>query len=510
VKEKIRQRIASRKRGIERRLADAVKVNDGGPVLGAAGIRYELANRVQAMSHGGIGLFHSLVRKTGLAREVDRRVKLLKIHAPYHESDHVLNIAYNQLCGGRVLEDIELRRNDVAFLNALGAQSIPDPTTEGDFCRRFERADIWALQDAINEARIRVWRSQPRSFFEQTARIDGDGTLVGTDGQCKEGMALAYNGLWGYHPLVVSFAATNEPLFICNRSGNRPSAEGAAELFDKAVVLCRKAGFSDILLRGDTDFSQTTELDRWDDDGVRFIFGYDARKHMLERATSVPANAYSELVRHADRAIKTKPRRRPPNIKEQIVKERGYKNIRLESEEVVDFDFQPVACKQAYRVVALRKNLLVERGQTKLFDDERYFFYITNDRSLNNDQVVREANQRCNQENLIAQLKDGVRALHAPVNSLHANWAYMVMASLAWSLKAWAALSLPVHPRWRQRHLQQRQLLLRMEFRTFLNAFINLPAQIVRTSRRIIYRLLAFNPSQQLFFRLLTGIGVPT
>jgi hypothetical protein len=243
---------------------------------------------------------------------------------------------------------------------------------------------------------------------------------------------------------------------------------------------------------------------------VRFIFGYDARKHMLERVASVPCEMYRRLVRHAEKAIKTKPRRRPPKIKEQIVQQRGYKNIRLVSEEVVDFDFQPTACKQPYRVVALRKNLLVERGQTKMFDDVRYFFYITNDRSLSNDEVVREANQRCNQENLIAQLKDGVRALHAPVNSLNANWAYMVMAALAWSLKAWAALSLPVHPRWQQRHLQQRQQLLRMEFRTFLNAFINVPAQIIRTSRRIIYRLLAFNPSQQLFFRLLDGIGVPT
>ena len=149
-------------------------------------------------------------------------------------------------------------------------------------------------------------------------------------------------------------------------------------------------------------------------------------------------------------------------------------------------------------------------GEHVLFDDIRFFFYITNDRALSCEEVVREARQRCDQENLIAQLKGSVRALHAPVNTLHANWAYMVMASLAWSLKAWAALSLPVNPRWRQRHLRERQQLLHMEFRTFLNAFINIPAQIVRTGRRIIYRLLAYNPSQQLFFRLLSGIGAPT
>jgi len=510
VKKNIRRRIASRKRKIERRLAEAVKVNDGGPVLSAAGIRYELANRVQAIPHGGIGAIHRLVRNVGLAQQIDRRLALLKIHVPYHESDHVLNIAYNQLCGGRTLDDIELRRNDEVFLNALGAKSIPDPTTAGDFCRRFSAADVDDLMDAINAARLRVWQQQGASFIAQTARIDGDGTLVGTIGECKEGMDIAYNGVWGYHPLVVSLANTNEPLYVVNRSGNRPSSEGAAVVYDKAIALCRTAGFKEILLRGDTDFSQTTELDRWDDDGVRFIFGYDAFKGLCGQADAMPAATYRELVRRTEREVKTKSRQRPVNVKEQIVFERGYKNIKLNSEDVVGFEYQPGACKRPYRVVALRKNLTVERGEIALLDEIRYFFYITNDWTMTCDEIVREANQRCNQENLIAQLKGGVRALHAPVNTLNANWAYMVMASLAWSLKAWAALMLPVHRRWQKRHQQQRQLLLRMEFRTFLNAFINVPAQIVRTSRRIIYRLLAYNPSQQLFFRLLDGIGVPT
>jgi len=156
----------------------------------------------------------------------------------------------------------------------------------------------------------------------------------------------------------------------------------------------------------------------------------------------------------------------------------------------------------------LRKDLTIERGQLALFGEVRYFFYITNDRQLRDDEVVREANQRCNQENLIAQLKSGVRALHAPRDTLNANWAYMVMASLAWSLKAWAALSVPVASRWRERHEAERQQLLCMEFRTFLNAVINVPAQIVNTGRRIVYRLLSYNPWQPAFFRLLGAVGV--
>ena len=114
---------------------------------------------------------------------------------------------------------------------------------------------------------------------------------------------------------------------------------------------------------------------------------------------------------------------------------------------------------------------------------------------------MHEARQRCDQENLIAQLKGGVRALHAPVNTLHANWAYMVMAALAWSLKAWVALELPIAPRWRSRHEAEQRQLLRMDFRTFLGAFINVPCQIVTSGRRVIYRLLAWNPWQYLFLR---------
>ena len=232
----------------------------------ARNIQYEHSGRVRGVASGGIGAMHCLARHTGLVAAIDERVEVLKVHLPYHESDHVLGIAYNILCGGTCLQDIEQRRQDEVYLDTLGAQRIPDPTTAGDFCRRFDEAAIDDLQHAINATRVRVWRAQPAAFFDE-AVIDADGTLAETTGQCKEGMALAYTGVWGYHPLVVSLANTQEPLFLINRSGNRPSAEGAAERFDQARTLCRDAGFRRITFRGDTDFSQTRHLDRWDADG---------------------------------------------------------------------------------------------------------------------------------------------------------------------------------------------------------------------------------------------------
>jgi len=502
VKKKIRRTLASRKRKIESRLEEALRQDGEAPVFTASNIHYELSRRNRAITHGGIGAIHLLAQKIGLVRLIDERVDLLKVHKPYHESDHVLNIAYNSLCGGKVLEDIEVRRNNDVFLDALGTESIPDPTTAGDFCRRFHASDIYVLMSAFNEARLEVWRQQPPSFTQQTARIDADGSLVPTTGECKEGMDISYKGDWGYHPLLVSFANTQEPLYLLNRSGNRPSAEGAARLFDMAIALCRRAGFEDILLRGDTDFSQTAELDRWDDGGVRFVFGYDVRKNLRGIADGVPEQEYCRLVRLAEQQFDGKRRERPENVRERIVTERRYKNIKLKSEDVAEFDYQPSACNRSYRMVVLRKNLSVEKGEAVLFPDIRYFFYITNDRTMTAQDVVKEAGQRCNQENLIEQLKNGVRALHAPVNTLNANWAYMVMASLAWNLKAWAALMLPVVGRWREKHDREKDTLLRMEFRSFRAAFIDMPAQIVRTGRRLIYRLLSWNPWQRIFFRL--------
>ena len=152
-------------------------------------------------------------------------------------------------------------------------------------------------------------------------------------------------------------------------------------------------------------------------------------------------------------------------------------------------------------MVVVRKNLSIEKGEWVLCDDVRYFFYITNDRTTPTDQIVQTANRRCDQENLIEQLKNGVKALRMPVDNLISNWAYMVMASLAWTLKAWFALLLPEGGRWRQKYREQKQQVLRMEFKRFVNGFMRVPCQIVRTGRRIVYRLLSWNPWQEVLLR---------
>jgi hypothetical protein len=505
-KRQLQRRLQREQAAIERRLHAAAAPNLAGPLLQGARIRYEWAERDRGVVHGGMGMIARLVGAVGVAAEIDASVKLLKVHRPYHESDHVLNIAYNALCGGTRLEDIETRRTDAVFLDGLGTPSLPDPTTAGDFCRRFDAASIMALQEAVNRARVKVWSQQPASFFAQTARIDADASILGTDGQCKQGIDISYNGIWGYSALIVSLANTAEPLYQALHGANRPSHEGVVPLYDRSIDLCRRAGFTDILLRGDTDFSLTTEFDRWDADGVRFVFGYDAKANLVKAAEGQPQDLYHELAAKTERQIQTRPRTRPTNVKDDIVRQRGYKTIRPKNVEVVEFSYRPRACQQDYRVIAVRKNLSIQRGDNVLFDEYRYFFYITNDWTLTAEQVISEAHRRCNQENLISNLKSGVRALHAPVNTLHANWAYMTMASLAWTLKAWCALMLPISPRWQAQHEQQRSRLLTMEFRTFRAALIDIPCQIVTTGRYTRWRIQAWNPWLGIFFRLLDAL----
>ena len=495
-----RRLLTNRKRRIQYRLRDIRWSEQPEPMNTASNIHYELSDRIRGIDTGGIGAMHRLARHVGLIDEIDRRVVVLKRHLPYHESDHVLGIAYNILCGGTCLQDIELRRTNEVHLDALGAQRIPDPTTAGDFCRRFSEEAVESLMTAVNETRLRVWKRQPGAFFKE-AMIDADGTLAETTGECKEGMDISHKGIWGYHPLVVSLANTGEPLYLVNRSGNRPSHEGAASRFDQAAELCRRAGFRRITFRGDTDFTQTKSLDNWDAKAIRFVFGSDARLNLIELAEALPGKAWTRLVRRDKYEVKTEPRRSPENVKDIKVIEHNFQNLRLRSEDVAEFDYKPVACKKAYRMVVVRKNITVEQGAQRLFDEIRYFFYLTNDRKTSAAEIVFLANERCNQENLLSQLKNGVQAMQMPVDTLLSNWAYMVMGSLAWTLKAWFALLLPEGGRWAERHGREKLAVLRMEFKTFLNAFMRVPAQVVRTGRRIAFRLLSWNPWQHVFLR---------
>lgn len=487
--------LAKRKRKIAKRLKRKQWENQPKPMFTASNIHYEIDGRHKGIACGGIGAIHLMNKKTGFVKEIDSVLHLLKRHLPYHESDHVLNIAYNVISGGTRLEDIELQRQNEAWLDALGAEIIPDPTTAGDFLRRFNEADIIELMEAANRTRKKAWKKQPEQFFKK-AILNADGTIAGTTGECKEGMDISYNGIWGYAPLIISLNQTREVLYLLNRPGNAPSHLDSAQWIDRSIDLVCDT-FKEVWIRGDTDFSLTAQFDKWDKK-CKFVFGIDAMKNLVSIADTIPEEQWEVIERKPKYKVKTKKRRRPENVKERIIKERGFKNIRTTSEHVAEFDYRPGKCKKTYRVVVLRKNLTVEKGDMALFDDIRYFFYITNDRTMTPQEIVYFANDRCDHENDIEQLKNGVNAMRMPVDDLVSNWAYMVIAALAWNMKAWYGLLTPNKILGHQ--------IIRMEFKRFVNTFIKIPCVIINTGRSIVYRFVGYNNYMKDFFRTFAAI----
>ena len=232
-------------------------------------------------------------------------------------------------------------------------------------------------------------------------------------------------------------------------------------------------------------------------------------KRVEAMADELPKSRWKRLHRPPKYTVKTEPRERPANVKEQVIVDRKFDAVHLDYEEVAEFEYTPVKCEKSYRMVAVKKHLIWSKDQALLWDETRYFFYITNDRTATAEKIVFGANGRCNQENLIEQLKNGVHALRAPLNTLLSNWAYMVMTGLAWNLKVWFALLMPIRGRWRSRHKAEREEVLRMQAKRFINRLIRVPCQIVRTGRQVIYRLLGWNQWQSPLLRMADAMRQP-
>jgi len=463
------------------------------PMLTSGKISSEVGGNVEATPYGGLFAMHRLVTRLGLARAIDDNIELLKIHLPYHESDHVLTLAYSVLTGGTRLEDVDRLRNDVPLMNGLGARLLPDPTTLGDFLRRFTETDIVALMDAVNSVRPALWRGRGADLLGEVAYLDVDGTIVPTSGELKQGMDISYKGIWGYAPLLVTLANTREVLYLVNRPGNTPSHADAPTWIDRAIGLVAPYA-KRVCVRGDTDFALTAHFDRWAGK-VDFVLGTDNIAALRNRAETLDPSAWQRLERPAPFQNKTgKTRARRHNRKQEVVKQREFVNLRLNGEDVAEFTYQPKKCTRPYRVVALRKNISRLKGEQALIDEVRYFFYFTTYSADTHTpaQIVELANDRCDQENIHAQLKSGLGALRAPVDDLHSNWAYMLIAALAWNIKSWHAIMM--------HRKDDRAGFVRMEFKRFLDTVIRIPAMVLVRARSIVVRLVAYTVNLDRFF----------
>jgi hypothetical protein len=338
-----------------------------------------------------------------------------------------------------------------------------------------------------------LWAGRGAGLLGEVAFLDVDGTIVPTTGELKQGMDISYKGIWGYAPLLVTLANTREVLYLVNRPGNAPSHLDAAGWIDKAVALVVPHA-KRVCLRGDTGFALTAHFDRWAQQ-IDFVLGTDSIAALRTRAESLPEQAWTRLHRQQPYATKTGKRRaRRHNRKREVIAQRGFVNLTLDYEEVAEFSYRPGKCARAYRVVVLRKNISRMKGEQALIDEVRYFFYFTTYPADTHTpaQIVELANDRCDQENIIGQLKSGINALHAPVDDLHSNWADMLIAALAWNIKSWHAMMM--------HRKDDRRTFIRIEFKRFLDTVIRIPAMVLVRARTIVVRLVAYTVNIDRFF----------
>ena len=461
------------------------------PVFANRQVRLRVQQRGQVTPYGGLSLAHDLAMRLELDRDLNRSLPLLKWHLPYHESDHVLTQVYNLFVGGRCIEDIAHLQHSAAAKHLVGACRIPDPTTAGDFLRRFHEPHLAAWQAVIDRAREKAWRVTPRSR-RKVATIDMDSTIKTVYGECKQGADFSYNGEWSYHPLLFTLAETHEPLRTINRPGNRPSAEGAAEALGEVLPLVGRH-FRDVYVRGDSKFYQRGIIGACQRHGARFALVMDGYAVLQEKADSLPPAAWKPFTAHAAervarRAADKKKRRKRRRVRARRARERGYTQLATTRQWVAEFDYTiPYGGKgdeagvagQTYRVVVKRQQVDVSQGRDYLFTEYRDRFVITDipPAQMDASEVFCFAYGRCDQENIIEQFKNGIAALRMPTGELLANSAFLMAGQLAWCLRAW--LSLLALPR----------ETTRWEWKWFRQAFVYVAAKITHSARRAVVYL---------------------
>lgn len=432
---------------------------------------------------GGLALVASLAKRLGVARELDERLHLLKFHRPYHESDHVLAQVYNLFVGGGCLEDMADLQGSEAVRRILGAERLPDPTTGGDFLRRFGEADLRQFDAAMDAIQERAWRKIHKGQ-RGLALVDLDSHVREVYGSQKEGADFSYKGTWAYHPLLVTLAGTNECLRLINRSGNRPSAEGAAEALTELFPLLNR-NFRRTIVRGDSAFYQHSIMDACVDAGQYFALVVSSFDNLNSLADGLTAEAWRPFLTKAQRATKAQPvpkskqRRRREDLRRNTARRRKKHDLRLREQWIAETPYKPTNSKGTFRLLIRCQRIEESDGQGELFDLWRYRFAITNlpANEYDAEDAMDLTYERCDQENLIEQLGNGVAGMRMPTGDLLANAAFLRCAALAHNLKSWLGqMVLPAET-------------TRWEWRRFRQAFVYVAAEVVHHARQVIVRL---------------------
>jgi hypothetical protein len=489
-----RRRQRPRTKNIKRHEEQAWLWPEGsGPVFRNRAVRLAVQERGNVTPYGGVALAHDLAMRLEIDRDLNAGVPLLKLHLPYFESDHVLTHVYNQYVGGTCIEDIANLQYSSAMKSVLGACRIPDPTTAGDFLRRFAGLHLDAFQAVIDRAREKVW-SQVQRSRRRVATIDMDSTIKEVYGPCKQGAEFSYTRKWSYHPLLFTLAETHEPLRTINRPGNAASADGAGNVLNEVLPLVGRH-FDRMVVRGDSKFYRRDVIAACERHGAKFALVMDGYGKLHEMAESLPPTAWRPFYeKFSSRPSAGKPRastrRKRPRHRRRIARRRGYTTLHTTNEWVAELTYPMSRHLQAtdrglagrsFRVIVKRQRVETSQGQALLLAENRHRFVITNitPHEMTAAEVLRLAHGRGDQENAIEQFKNGLAALKMPTGELLANAAFLMAGQLAWCLKTWLSLlALPKET-------------VRWEWKWFRHAFVYVAATVTRGARQVTARLAA-------------------
>jgi hypothetical protein len=464
-----------------------------GPVLRMPKLHVETEERATVTRFGGLALVEQFCRRFGVAALIDEHVVVLKQHLPYHESDHVLAQVLNLYAGGTCLEDMMHLQHDAAVLRLVGACRLPDPTTAGDFLRRFDvrkrPSALSGLRHVTDELQQCVWRQLSRRQRRRRKRawcvLDIDSHIKELYGVQKDGADFAYDGRWSYHPLLVSMATTGECLAVCNRSGNANSSSGAEDVLDR--VLHRVTDhFEGVLVRGDSAFDSQPLRETIEHHEGYFAFVGRAHTGRPEQAAALPDSAFRPFRTRASRQrdqqrgrSKYKPRRKKLNQRRQRTRQRGWRDMLLVKQWVAETTYTPPNQPNTYRLIVRRQLIENHQGQQRLFDQHRDRFVVTNlPATVSAEEVVDMTYERCDQENVIEQMGSGLAAWRMPVAEFDGNAAWLEIARLAWNMAKWIAqLALPDE-------------VMRWEWKRFRLHYVLVPAQLIKRARQLWVRLM--------------------
>lgn len=422
--------------------------------------------------YGGLALAANLVRSLGIAKDLNRDLSLLASHRPFHESDHVLTHVYNLYAGGTCIEDIADLQTSEPVRRILGADRVPDPTTAGDFLRRFDAESLKSLDRVIDQAQEKVWKRRYGKRKAARAIVDLDSCVRPVYGDQKEGTDFTYKGSFGYHPLVISLADTMECLRLVNRSGNTASADGSeTHLRELFPMLGRR--FREVIVRGDSAFAKQAIFDACEEAGHSFAIVSPQQQNFASLFEALPGEAWKPYrQRKKNRVPACKRRKRGRNRRKERARARNKRDLQLKKQWIAEIPYRPDRSKRTYRLIA-RYQEIDEHEQGHLFMLTRFRFILSNlPSSVSAEKVMDLTYQRCDQENLIEQLQSGVTAMRMPTGGMLSNAAFMTCARLAHNLKPWLAqTALPRET-------------MRWEWKRFRRAFVYCAARVVHASRQ--------------------------